>query len=177
MEYKIFALIGKAGSGKDTLINTIVARYPERFNKIIRATTRPRREYEKDGVDYWFMNLHPDFNDYEVLTGSRYNDWIYYAFFKHLDKNKINIGVFNVQEIKQLKKLGNVTFFYIDASDKVRLLRQLNRENNPNVKEIIRRFNADDEEFKDLPDMPYIHIRNDDTVIANAINSILGQAF
>ena len=36
------------------------------------------------------------------------------------------------------------------ASDKERMLRQLNREENPDVYEIIRRFKADDIDFEDF---------------------------
>jgi hypothetical protein len=35
----------------------------------------------------------------------------------------------------------------VDASDKTRLMRQLCREDNPNVDEIIRRFGADKQDF------------------------------
>jgi guanylate kinase len=38
---------------------------------------------------------------------------------------------------------------FIEASDKTRLLRQLNREKDPDVKEIVRRFHADEEDFND----------------------------
>ena len=40
--------------------------------------------------------------------------------------------------------------YYVTAKDKTRLLRQLNREENPNVDEIIRRYKTDKEDFCDL---------------------------
>ena len=42
------------------------------------------------------------------------------------------------------------------ASDKERLLRQLNRESDPDVDEILRRFKTDREDFSDLGFKHYI---------------------
>ena len=58
-KYKIVALIGESGSGKDTVLRETVQKYPE-LHKIITCTTRPPREYEDDGVDYHFYS-HEDF--------------------------------------------------------------------------------------------------------------------
>ena len=43
-----------------------------------------------------------------------------------------------------------IVCYYVRAADKQRLLRQLNREENPDVKEIIRRFSADNLDFSEL---------------------------
>ena len=48
----------------------------------------------------------------------------------------------------------------IKASDKNRLLRALNREENPNVDEIVRRFLADKKDFQDL-DFQMYELQND----------------
>ena len=44
----------------------------------------------------------------------------------------------------------DLTVYYICATAKNRLIRQLNREENPDVDEIIRRYKADYEDFYDL---------------------------
>ena len=56
MKYKLIALFGPSGAGKDTILNYIVEKYPEQFNKIVSYTTRAKRENEIDGVDYYFIN-------------------------------------------------------------------------------------------------------------------------
>lgn len=43
--YNIIALMGEAGSGKDTVLKEILIQYPD-FNKIITSTSRPKREKE-----------------------------------------------------------------------------------------------------------------------------------
>lgn len=51
--YKIIALIGEAGTGKDSLMNAILALRPD-FHEIVNCTTRPRREGEVHGVNYFY---------------------------------------------------------------------------------------------------------------------------
>ena len=53
--YKIVALIGEAGTGKDTLMQSILFEYPDMFNEIISCTTRPMREGEAEGVNYFYL--------------------------------------------------------------------------------------------------------------------------
>ena len=72
--------------------------------------------------------------------------------------------------------LIDLTVYYVQASDKERLLRQLKREEDPDVKEIIRRFSADEQDFNDLTDIDYQVLANQD--IGNffqAIDLIAGQ--
>lgn len=54
---KIVALMGEAGSGKDTILHSIMEKYPSYFNEIISCTTRPPREGEKEGVNYYFLSI------------------------------------------------------------------------------------------------------------------------
>ena len=63
--------------------------------------------------------------------------------------------------------------FYIIASDKTRMLWQLNREQFPDVHEIVRRFQADEEDFEDLETAPAINvIINDNQNIQDVVDEI-----
>ena len=53
-KYKIIALFGKAGAGKDTIQQWIVSRH--NFHGIVSCTTRPPREGEVDGKHYHFIS-------------------------------------------------------------------------------------------------------------------------
>ena len=154
-KYTIIALMGKAGSGKDTILHALL-KQPVFKNAvpIISCTTRPMRENEKDGVDYHFLTQ-SEFTD-KILSGDMleatvFNDWCYGTSLNNLSKNKINIGVFNPEGVGLLRdnKDIDLTLIYIEANDKDRLIRQLSRENNPNVHEIIRRYSADEMDFSE----------------------------
>lgn len=153
-KYKVLALIGEAGSGKDTLMKGVLKVNPN-LHEIISCTTRPPREGEKEGVNYYFLS-NEDFTqkilNNEMLEATVFNNWCYGISYESLDENKVNIGVFNPAGIESLMQHNNIFIvcYYVRAADKERLLRQLNRETNPNVEEIIRRFKADKVDFEDL---------------------------
>ena len=52
---KIVALFGKSGAGKDSLQRWILSNI-KNVNSIISYTTRPKRDYEFDGKDYYFVS-------------------------------------------------------------------------------------------------------------------------
>lgn len=160
---KILALFGKSGSGKDTIQKWMVSTLP--YTKgVISCTTRPKRDYEIDGIDYHFLT--PDMFAGKVLDGSMleatsFNDWFYGTPIDELDKNRINIGVFNIRGIECLLEDPRLDVLpvRVEVSDVIRLKRQLNRENNPNCKEICRRFLTDEVDFELIP-FPYILFDN-----------------
>lgn len=167
---KIIALFGQAGSGKDYLFNKVIhwdeeGVLPPVFNKIIKTTTRPKRENEEDGVDYNFVTQELFFkrNQNNYLSGvSVYRGWYYGIDYSAVDEDKPNIVILDIQQIRDLMKYDNIdlTLFKIAAAPKTRLLRQLNREQNPDVNEIVRRFEADKEEYMKI-DFDYIELQNE----------------
>ena len=153
--YKILALIGEAGTGKDTLMREVLKQNPS-LNEIISCTTRPPREGEVEGKNYYFLS-NEDFTqkllNNEMLEATVFNNWCYGTSLDSLDSTKVNIGVFNPAGIESLMTHSNiyVVVYYVRTSDKNRLIRQLSRETNPNIEEIIRRYQADNFDFAELP--------------------------
>ena len=153
--FKMIAIIGQAGSGKDTILRAVCEKNPE-LNKIVSCTTRPMRDNEEDGVDYHFYTVdqftEEVLND-KMLEASCFNNWFYGTSLDSLLKDKVNIGVYNPEGIESLMLHKDIELyvFLIEASDKVRLIRQLNREKNPDIEEIFRRYKTDRADFADLP--------------------------
>ena len=54
--YKMIALIGQAGAGKDSIMREVVKRCPG-LHEIVSCTTRPMREGEKHGVNYFYYSV------------------------------------------------------------------------------------------------------------------------
>lgn len=180
---KIVALMGEAGSGKDTILHRIMEKYPSYFNEIISCTTRPPRQGEKEGVNYHFLSVEDFIRKIlngDMLEATEFNGWHYGTDSQSLTIDKINIGVFNPEGVRCLQEDENIELyvFYVRAAGKQRLLRQLNREENPDVDEIIRRYKADTEDFSFLNDIKYITLQSntlDDIDIA--VDTIFGQFY
>lgn len=177
MKYKVIALIGKAGSGKDTILHELMKHTEFNFNEIISCTTRSPREGEKDGINYYFLK-DSEFKDKiihnQMLEYTNFNNWFYGTSIDSLDIEKINIGVFNPAGIYSLLKCPNIDLqvYFIAASDKKRIMRQLEREKNPDVREIIRRYDADEKDFAVL-NFPCLMINNNSNNISKTVFTIL----
>lgn len=158
-KYKIIALFGKSSAGKDTIQKWLV-QHMDNAHEIISCTTRPPRDYENDGIDYHFLSI-DKFGEkvlnHTMLEATSFRDWFYGTPIESLDKDKINIGVFNIEGIKCLVEDNRLEVYpvLIDAPDKVRLLRSLNREEKPDCLEICRRFLADEKDFSEIDDLPF----------------------
>ena len=103
---KIFAICGKAGSGKDTILKTLFESYSNSsLHKIIPSSTRPMREGESQGNPYNFTTkeeymkflLNGDF-----IEATSFRDWFYGTHINALNSEKINVGIFNLNAIEVL---------------------------------------------------------------------------
>lgn len=156
---KLIAVVGKSGSGKDYL-SSLWAKERD-YHKVVSSTTRPPREGEVNGVDYNFIS-EEEFAAGGFLENAEFRSWHYGTRLSDLDPRKVNIGVFNPSGIYRLWNLRDeldLVIVYVQANDKVRLIRQLNREEEPDVGEIIRRFGTDEEDFIDFDDWFVEHLQ------------------
>ncbi len=151
--YKVIVLFGKSASGKDTILKWILNNI-ENTSGIVSYTTRPPRDYEVDGKDYYFIS-NDKFTEKvlnkEMLEVSCFNDYFYGAGIDTLKEDKINVGIFNAEGINCLVQDNRIKILpiYIYASDKTRLIRSLSREKNPDCAKICKRYFIDEEEFKE----------------------------
>ncbi|MBE5925610.1 MAG: guanylate kinase [Lachnospiraceae bacterium] len=168
MQKIIIALLGKAGAGKDTVARILVGNNPE-WHMMVSCTTRPMREGEKEGVNYYYLT-NEEFAA-KVLNGDMleavcFNNW-YYGTDKTTLLPGINVGVFNPEgydcflESAKIDPELTVIGFYVDVDDKIRMMRQLTRETDPDVKEICRRYFADLEDFDDIDYLNLKKVSND----------------
>ena len=61
-EKYLFVVSGPSGTGKETLVASLLKKHPE-IQHTVSATTRTPREGEKDGINYHFMTV-ADFEDH-----------------------------------------------------------------------------------------------------------------
>lgn len=170
----IYCLLGESASGKSTIEKKL-----EQYGliRIISSTTRPMREKEQEGVDYYYISedeFKINLNRYYEHT--QYRDWHYCIdpVKNNIDLHNNYVCVIEPNGYKSLiEKVGreNVKGIYVKSNDKDRLLRSLNREVKPDCKEICRRFISDLDLFKDIKDIVDYTIENND--INASVNMIL----
>lgn len=189
--YNILAIFGKSGVGKDTLLKALKKEYHKNIHTIVSYTTRPKRDGEKDGIDYHFvdkMGFATLKTQNKLLESSCFNNWYYGTGIDDLESSQINIGVFNPEGIdfliqrEEKEKDVHVFLCYLDCYDKIRLIRCLNRETSPDVKEIIRRYQTDEEDFNNLfkkypnLNMTYIQTGYNNFPEQDSIKDVMGEA-
>ena len=161
---RIYYLLGKSATGKDTLYKEILKRRPK-LRTVTMYTTRPIREGETDGVEYFFTDreeLERQLASGKVIESRTYQTiagpWTYYT---------VDDGQFNVADDESCLMIGTLesyekmcTYFeagkmvpvYIEDPDGIRLLRAVKREENqkkPNYREVCRRYLADEKDFSE----------------------------
>ncbi len=161
---KIFYVMGKSSSGKDTIYRELLRESDtEDLKAIVPYTTRPIRVGEREGREYHFVQ-EEDFQrllaqgkviehrEYQTFHGI----WRYFMVDDgqiaiEEKQNYILIGTLEgYASIKQYFGADRVAPILIELDDGVRLQRALNRERkqeHPKYQEMCRRFLADSEDF------------------------------
>lgn len=160
---KLIAIIGRSASGKDFLFRHTLKNNPS-LNPVIHYTTRPRRDGEVDGRDYFFVTeteFQRKEDNYEFFSITSFRDWRYGVDSNSFDPAKVNIGIFNPFEISQLygffKDKFQLIIIETQAEEQARYNRSLERLNpfdEEGLKELCRRNLADEEDFKSIKDIP-----------------------
>lgn len=161
---KIFIIMGKSASGKDSIFKKIVDNNNE-LKTVISYTTRPIRQGETDGVEYYFVTKDMMDNlskEGKIIECRSYNTvhglWYYFtADDGQIDLyNRSYIIIGTPEGYKKLARYYGrdvIVPIYIEAGNKERLLRAIKREekqSSPNYSEVCRRYLADEEDFSDV---------------------------
>lgn len=157
---KIFYLMGKSASGKDTIYKKVKELMPE-LKTIVIYTTRPIREGEKEGREYYFVDdkrLEELQKEGKVIELREYNTvhgvWKYFtADDGQFDGDENYIAIGTLESYLQLRGYfgkERLIPLYVEVEDGLRLERALARERIqavPKYEEMCRRFLADAADF------------------------------
>lgn len=161
---KIFYVMGKSASGKDTIYNKLAAEKEFNFKNIVGYTTRPMREHEKEGREYHFIDeqtLSRLELQGRVIEKRGYNTVYGTWYYCTVDDESINLEHENyllIGTLESYQKLceyfgkENLVPIYIEVEDFLRLTRAMEREKQqaqPKFTEMCRRFAADGEDFSE----------------------------
>ena len=159
---RIFYIMGKSSSGKDTIYSRLLHDRELGLLNILLYTTRPIRQGESDGREYYFVDEKRvgqlrdagkviEYRTYETVHGP----WTYFT----ADDGQVDLKAHNYLAIGTLESYENMKRYYgednvcpiyVEVEDGERLKRALAREElqeNPRYAEMCRRFLADTEDF------------------------------
>ena len=151
--YKIIGFVGPSGCGKDTAARYLANKYPDKYHYVKLCTTRFQRN--KDDNGYIFLPPQQFLNqvlDGRMLSAQEFRGWFYGLNNEGLVEDKINLLPMNAEMVMQMREEENIRdydlkIFYIVTHGKERLLHVLKREEDPDCKEICRRYLADIDDY------------------------------
>ena len=161
---KIYCVMGKSSSGKDSIYQQIMQQRKLPLERIIPYTTRPIREGEEDGREYHFCSEETvqQLENAGAIVELRvyhtvYGIWKYFT----VDDGQIDLEhhsylyIVTLEGYLKIQKYfgkDRVVPIYIEVEDGQRLLRAIAREQrqgNPGYEEMCRRFLADAADFSE----------------------------
>ena len=161
---KIYYLMGKSASGKDTIYEQLLRDETLDLHRIVLYTTRPARTGEQEGVEYHFTDeaqvsrLEEEGRIIELRAyDTVYGVWKYFtADDGQIDTRRYDyLGIGTLESYLKIRDYfgtKNVVPLYIEVEDGLRLERALCRERsqeNPKYEEMCRRFLADQKDFSE----------------------------
>lgn len=161
---KIYCIMGKSSSGKDSIYQKIIESGLPGLSRIIPYTTRPIRINETDGKQYHFCDeqkmqeLQRTGRVIEQRTyHTIYGDWNYFT----VDDGELNpdrnsyLYIITLEGYLKIRKYfgkEHVVPIYIEVEDGERLIRAIEREkqqDKPKYEEMCRRYLADAADFSE----------------------------
>lgn len=161
---KIYCIMGKSSSGKDTLFRLLLEKKELSLKTIVPYTTRPMRAGEENGKEYYFCDEGKaaelerqgkiiELRAYDTVHGI----WKYFTVDdEQVDftrQDYLMIGTLeSYLKIREYYGKERVIPIYIEVEDGERLARALERERSetvPRYEELCRRFLADAADFSE----------------------------
>jgi len=181
MKGSILVVSGPSGSGKTSLARVVCEELKERAYFSISTTTRPKRDGEKDGVDYFFVNKEEFLKDIEK---GYFLEWAeVHGNFYGTSKKQINSALregkivfldIDVQGYENVKKTYGdlVTGVFITTKDKKTLIQRLKNRGTETEESIeIRMINAF-KEMKKIPEYEFLLINENFEESINYLKSV-----
>ena len=165
----LIIISGTTCAGKGTVIKKLLANH----NDIVLSTSytsRPKRESEIDGVDYYFVSKEEferkiengDFLEYAQVQYGAYYGTPKKEVLELLDSGKDVILEIDVQGAKQIKELYPETILiFIMAPSMREVKRRIMMRGDENIDQIISRFKVAYNEINQINDYNYVVVNDD----------------
>ena len=172
---KIIVLSGPSGVGKDAVIQAIIDKNGD-FSVPVTMTSRPKRENEKNGQDYYFVSN----KEFELSISN--NDLIEYSsvyeYYYGLPKksmlealatgNNILVRLDVKGSINIMQQYSNSVSIFISPENMDQLSQRIHSRNQENQEEINRRMNIAIQEMAQANLFDHVVLNEDEQLNATA---------
>lgn len=154
-------LTGKSAAGKSSAARYLADNF--RYEEAISCTTRPMREGEINGKDYYFLTeaefAEKEQNN-EFIETIMYRNWHYGTLKQEFYREENLIFVIEPVGLRTFRRQNiEGIYFYIDTEDTTRYIRQLLRGDD--IQEVARRAISDTACFQDIKEYVDFTVGND----------------
>lgn len=165
----LVVLSGPSGAGKDSILRRLKELRPSLY-RVVTATTRPRRQDERDGIDYHFLSperFEGMIAEGEFLEHARvYNHW--YGVPKAQVRDALNKGQdvvlrTDVQGAATIRKVApQGVFIFIAPPSQEELEKRLRERRTESAADLALRLKIAEEEMKQLTLFGYLVVNHRD---------------
>lgn len=173
----LIVISGPSATGKGTICKELLKQYKD-ISYSISATTRPPREGEINGVNYWFVSK----NEFQIMINeAKLLEWAeVYGNYYGTPIDKINDALASGKDIileidtqgaMQVKKcFPQGIFIYIVPPSLDELVKRINKRGTDSTESIECRLNSASEEISNAVNYHYV-IVND--IVSSAVEKII----
>jgi len=182
---RIIVISGPSGSGKTSICTKLLNILPE-LAYSVSATTRKKRENEKDGVDYYFIDktkFQQMLDNKEFIEWEEVHDNLYGTLLSDIKKKRNeNIGVLMDIDpkggINIKKSFPDSVLIFLSVPSIDTLIERLKNRGNEKDFDIDKRIERVKEEFKLSEKYDFIIVNEDiDTAIEKILDIIKEKIF
>lgn len=175
----LVVISGPSGVGKDSLVEWMQARGAQ-FHFVITATSRPPRQGESHGVDYFFVS--PETFEAMVEEDELLEYAIVYGQYKGIPKQQVRQALasgkdvvmrLDVQGAATIKRLiPEAILIFLSASSEEELIERLRKRRTESEAQLRQRIETARQEMERIGEFDYVVV-NAECALDNAANKVL----
>lgn len=172
---------GPAGSGKSTIVDTLISKHPLTARRAVTATTRSPRPGEEDGVAYYFLKREEFvemLDNGEFLEHTEFNGNLYgtpkFSLDRELSKGGVVLLVIEVEGAEAVKFIfPHAIFVFIIPPTPAELRRRLECRGTESREDIENRLSIARGEMECMGEYDFLVINDDIETATNDLCAVI----
>ena len=177
---KVLVVVGPSGVGKDTVMQKVLEKYPEKFKKGVTHTSRKMRPGEKEGFNYYYVTEEEflKLKDKDGLVEYNFYNKNYYGLSKKeledgTKGDKILYVIIDINGAKKVHDLGIPANFVAILPPNEEILEKRLRERGTETEEVIKgRLDTAKKETKEIDSSSFFNCKVYNDTLEKAIQDM-----